>query len=39
MDAQDLSEIIAEFRTEIIADLVNRHLPPKPTPSNGTSKA
>ncbi|ODT88843.1 MAG: preprotein translocase subunit SecA [Phenylobacterium sp. SCN 70-31] len=29
MDAQDLSEIIAEFRTETIADLVNRHLPPK----------
>ncbi|WP_337189306.1 preprotein translocase subunit SecA [Phenylobacterium sp.] len=29
MDAQDLSEIIGEFRTDTIADLVNRHLPPK----------
>ncbi|MBL8774049.1 MAG: preprotein translocase subunit SecA [Phenylobacterium sp.] len=29
MEAEDLQEIIAEFRNDTIADLVNRHLPPK----------
>jgi len=29
MEAQDLSEIIREFRIDTISDLVNRHLPPK----------
>ena len=29
MEATDLQEIIGEFRTDTIADLVNRHLPPK----------
>jgi len=29
MEAQDLQEIIREFRVETISDFVNRHLPPK----------
>lgn len=29
MEATDLQEIIGEFRTDTINDLVNRHLPPK----------
>ncbi|MBQ1543986.1 preprotein translocase subunit SecA [Caulobacter sp. CCUG 60055] len=29
MEATDLSEIVAEMRTDTIADLVERHLPPK----------
>ncbi len=29
MDSEDLSELIDEFRRDTIADLVNRHLPPK----------
>jgi len=29
MEATDLQEIIAEFRSDTINDLVNRHLPPK----------
>ncbi|MBW8815778.1 MAG: preprotein translocase subunit SecA [Caulobacterales bacterium] len=29
MEAEDLSEIIAEFRADTISDFVNRHLPPK----------
>jgi len=29
MEAQDLQEIIREFRIETISDFVNRHLPPK----------
>ena len=29
MEAQDLQEIIREFRVDTISDLVNRHLPPK----------
>ncbi|WP_296599403.1 SEC-C metal-binding domain-containing protein, partial [Phenylobacterium sp.] len=29
MEASDLQETIAEFREDTIADLVNRHLPPK----------
>jgi len=29
MEAADLQEIIGEFRTDTINDLVNRHLPPK----------
>ncbi|MBU1375733.1 MAG: preprotein translocase subunit SecA [Alphaproteobacteria bacterium] len=29
MEATDLQEIIGEFRSDTIADLVNRHLPPK----------
>ncbi len=29
MEAEDLQEIIREFRVDTISDLVNRHLPPK----------
>jgi preprotein translocase subunit SecA len=29
MDAEDLSELIGEFRQDTISDLVERHLPPK----------
>ncbi|MBX3476803.1 MAG: preprotein translocase subunit SecA [Brevundimonas sp.] len=29
MDAEDLSELVGEFRTDVIADLVERYMPPK----------
>jgi preprotein translocase subunit SecA len=29
MDAEDLSELVAEFRGDVISDLVERHMPPK----------
>ena len=29
MDAEDQSELVAEFRHDVIADLVERHMPPK----------
>jgi preprotein translocase subunit SecA len=29
MDATDLSELVGEFRREVVADLVERHMPPK----------
>jgi preprotein translocase subunit SecA len=29
MEADDLTELVTEFRRETVADLVNRHLPPK----------
>lgn len=29
MDSEDLSELVGEFRNDVIADLVERHMPPK----------
>ena len=29
MDAEDLSELVAEFRNDVIADLIEKHMPPK----------
>ncbi|GAA0870654.1 preprotein translocase subunit SecA [Brevundimonas basaltis] len=29
MDATDLSELVAEFRNDVITDLIDRHMPPK----------
>src|SRR5690606_5187377 len=29
MDAEDLSELVAEFRNDVISDLVEKHMPPK----------
>ncbi|MBU1385023.1 MAG: preprotein translocase subunit SecA, partial [Alphaproteobacteria bacterium] len=29
MDATDLSELVAEFRNDVISDLIERHMPPK----------
>lgn len=29
MDAEDLSELVAEFRGDVISDLVEKHMPPK----------
>lgn len=39
MTAADLSEIITEMRQDTVEDLVERHLPPRPTPNSGTSPA
>src|SRR5690606_5360359 len=29
MDSEDLSELVGEFRSDVIADLVEKHMPPK----------
>jgi len=29
MDAEDLSEMVSEFRTDVVADLVDKYMPPK----------
>ena len=29
MDSQDLSELVAEFRNDVITDLIEKHMPPK----------
>ncbi|NJC40926.1 preprotein translocase subunit SecA [Brevundimonas alba] len=29
MDAEDLSELVAEFRNDVISDLIEKHMPPK----------